>query len=150
MSDITIKVNNVYVNLRVGALIYHNGMILLCRLQKHEWWFLPGGRIKTNESSTTALQRELQEEIGTDFQIIRPAICSENFFELNGRSFHELCTYYEVQWFGGTDLPQQAEEIFMWVDPKHLAPIDLRPAFLKNHIVNPTQSLELIIYRDGE
>ncbi|WNV04128.1 NUDIX domain-containing protein [Candidatus Methylospira mobilis] len=70
------------------------------------WWFLPGGRIKTNESSLMAIKRELCEEIGDSFHVLRPAVCSENFFEHDGQYFHEVCIYYEVQWLEDENIKQ--------------------------------------------
>ena len=63
MNDIAINVNGYLVNLRVGAIVSRGDDVLVCRMKDKNWWFLPGGRIKTNESSLTALQRELAEEI---------------------------------------------------------------------------------------
>ena len=152
MSDITVNVGGYRVNLRVGAIVCQGDKVLVCRMRDKNWWFLPGGRIKTNESSLVALKRELSEEIGESFHIVRPAICSENFFELDGHSFHEVCTYYEVQWLGTENLEQQenANEVFDWIARKDVSNIDLKPAFIKRHLVNPSPNLELVIHRDGE
>ena len=111
----------------------------------------PNVRIKTNESSLTALHRELCEEIGDSFQIVRPAICSESFFELGGQYFHEVCTYYEVQWLGTEHLRQQegATEVFEWVAREDVPKVDLKPAFLKGHLVNPSPELVLVIRQDS-
>jgi 8-oxo-dGTP pyrophosphatase MutT (NUDIX family) len=100
MSDITFSIDGYHVNLRVAAIVCQQDQILICRVPDKDWWFLPGGRIKASESSLIALKRELCEEIGDNFHIARPSVCSENFFELDGRCFHEVCTYYEVQWLG--------------------------------------------------
>ena len=43
-----------------------------------------------------ALERELSEEIGDCFRVVRPAVVAENFFDLDGISFHERCTFYDV------------------------------------------------------
>ena len=92
MTDITVNVNGYCVSLRVGAIVTHGDEVLLCRMSDQDWWFLPGGRIKTNESSLMALTRELCEELGHRFRVVRPVVCSENFSALAGLSFHEVCT----------------------------------------------------------
>jgi 8-oxo-dGTP pyrophosphatase MutT (NUDIX family) len=152
MTDITINVNGYRVNLRVGAIVRRDDKVLVCRARDKDWWYLPGGRIKTNESSLEALTRELKEEIGTNFRIDQPVVCSENFFEEDGNKFHELCTYYQVEWLGSEIVNEhnQAFEVFAWVDRKYVTALDLRPSFIKAHIVNPSPHLELVIYRDGE
>jgi 8-oxo-dGTP diphosphatase len=44
---------------------------LLCRHEKSgkEYWLLPGGGVNSGESLTTALRRELYEEVGIDEQL---------------------------------------------------------------------------------
>ncbi len=152
MSDITIHVEGYWINLRVAAIVRREDRILVCRLIDNNWWFLPGGRIKANESSDQALLRELREEIGASFHVLRPAICSENFFQLDGRSFHEVCTYYEVKWTGTKVLkqPLDAYEIFEWVARKDIAKLDLKPGFIKKYVHNPSPNLELVISREGD
>ncbi|HAW27319.1 MAG TPA: hypothetical protein DCY03_04245, partial [Planctomycetaceae bacterium] len=59
MTDICIDLNEYRVNLRVAAIVRREDAVLLCRPPGHDWWFLPGGRIKVNEDSLTAVRREL-------------------------------------------------------------------------------------------
>lgn len=51
---------------RVSAVLRWRGAMLLCRHEKRgrEHWLLPGGGVKSGETLTQALQRELAEEIG--------------------------------------------------------------------------------------
>jgi ADP-ribose pyrophosphatase YjhB (NUDIX family) len=153
MTDLTVDVNGYRVNLRVGAVVTRGDEILLCRIRDEDWWFLPGGRIKTNESSLAALKRELSEEIGNDFRVIRPLVCSENFFDMDGRAFHEICIFYEVEWTGGQFLRQQKSgeevEVFQWISRHDLLDVDLKPSFMKEQIARPRSSLELVINRES-
>jgi ADP-ribose pyrophosphatase YjhB (NUDIX family) len=45
--------------------------ILLCRHEKpgKEYWLLPGGGVDAGESLLEALQRELSEELGIDYEV---------------------------------------------------------------------------------
>jgi ADP-ribose pyrophosphatase YjhB (NUDIX family) len=52
--------------IRVSAILRWRGRILLCRHEKRgrDNWLLPGGGVRSGETLTEALQRELAEEIG--------------------------------------------------------------------------------------
>ena len=151
MTDITVDLKGYRVNLRVAAIVTFAESILLCRPRGHDWWFLPGGRIKVNEDSLAALKRELTEEIGPAFEIIRPRLIVENFFDLDGTPFHELCTIYEVAWQGGelNGNPAEYEEIFAWFPREQLAELVLKPDFMKEQILQPQPGLQLILNRDN-
>lgn len=150
MTDITVDLNGYRVNLRVAAIVTRGAEVLLCRPWDQDWWYLPGGRIKTNESSAAAIQRELTEEIGAGFQVIRPMITAENFFELEGQQFHEISMYYEVAWSAGEIQGTQkgTDEVFEWFPQERLNEIVLKPDFIKEHILKPKPDLELVIHRD--
>lgn len=151
MTDITLDLNGYRVNLRVAAIVKFAESVLLCRPRGHDWWFLPGGRIKTNEDSLAALKRELTEEIGPGFEVIRPRLIVENFFDLEGTPFHELCTIYEVAWQGGelAGIPGEYEEVFAWFSREQLADVVLKPDFVKEQILNPSPGFQLIVHRDN-
>jgi ADP-ribose pyrophosphatase YjhB (NUDIX family) len=56
--------------IRVSALLAWRGRILLCRQEKpgKEYWLLPGGGVDSGETLVEALQRELAEETGIDYE----------------------------------------------------------------------------------
>jgi ADP-ribose pyrophosphatase YjhB (NUDIX family) len=95
--DLTITLPSTTLNIRVGALIVHNDSILVepSRMLQGKY-FLPGGRIKANESSEQALWRELEEECGLQQTSATLWAVIENFFSMQDVSVHELSFYYFV------------------------------------------------------
>ncbi|WP_417387318.1 NUDIX hydrolase [Gimesia sp.] len=152
MTDICIDLNEYRVNLRVAAIVRREEEVLLCRPPDDEdWWFLPGGRVRVNEDSLTAVQRELTEEIGPGFAVQRPVAVVENFFDLDNRRFHEICTFYEVAWHG-TAIAATVEdvlEVFDWFSLSDLSDVVLKPELIKERILNPRAELELILNREN-
>jgi 8-oxo-dGTP diphosphatase len=57
--------------IRVSAILRWHGRLLLCRHEKADrhYWLLPGGGVNSGESLTSALHRELSEEIGIDDEL---------------------------------------------------------------------------------
>ena len=49
------------------------GTLLLVRVRENEHWYLPGGKIEQRETAESALQRELQEELGIN--LVPESIC---------------------------------------------------------------------------
>ena len=149
MTDIQFDLGETRVNLRVAALIVHAEKILICRVQTEDWYFLPGGRIKTNESSLEAIQREIEEEIGTKFDIVRPIVIAENFFGLANMPFHEICIFYLVEWLDDSqNIKMSAGEELCWIPRQDVVGIDLRPALIKSFIIKIPDQVQLVISRE--
>ena len=57
--------------IRVSAILRWHGRMLLCRHEKgdRQYWLLPGGGVNSGESLTSALHRELAEEIGIEDEL---------------------------------------------------------------------------------
>jgi ADP-ribose pyrophosphatase YjhB (NUDIX family) len=150
-SDITVLVGDTTVIFRAGAIIVFDDDILLCQDPGEAWWFTPGGRVKTGEDSLSAINRELSEELGSGFEVGAAVICSENFFELHGRHYQEVCTYYRAEWAGSkhsatSDVP----EIRRWLPVKDLATVDVKPSFLRQYVSKDLSGVIHIIHHDGE
>lgn len=103
----------------VGALIFNEKKEVLM-IRTHKWsnrWGIPGGKIKTDESSEDALKREIQEETGLELEDIRFAMVQDcirppEFY----KKAHFLLLNYTAR-TRQTDviLNDEAEE-YRWVD----------------------------------
>ena len=63
MKDISIMIENVKFNYRAGLIIECGDEILVEVNPKNDFVTLPGGRVKTMESSKEGLKREMKEEL---------------------------------------------------------------------------------------
>lgn len=142
-------------NYRVAGVTLFEGKILLQRLERDDFWALPGGRCELLENSADALRREYAEELGALPTIERPLWLVENFFVYNGLSFHELSMIYK------TDLPRDSapcslEEFagketavrlrFKWFPLDGIGSITLYPSFLQKRLDPLPDRLDHIIH----
>lgn len=116
-------------------------------------WSLPGGRVKVAEESQLGLQREFQEELGVNVKVERMIWSVENFFNHNGKDFHEIGFYYKVSlndtYFFSTDSFYGIEGeklIYKWASTEELNEVTLYPEFLKEKLKDiPNHSEHIVI-----
>ena len=104
-----------------------DGQILLAKRadQQHQGglWEFPGGKVETGESVSTALYRELQEELGIAVTAARPLIKVQHDYP----DKQVLLDVWEVSGFTGE--PHGAEgQPLAWVSPRQLADYDFPAA----------------------
>jgi len=157
--DMTIKTEEGYFNYRVAAVITHNNKLLVMGNEKYNTFYLPGGRVKFNESSDEAIKREIKEELLFDIKNYRPLWYHECFFfeEVVGDYFHELCMYYFVDLkdtgFNNFDdvftlREGRRKNKFLWIPFDKLGEQIVYPLFIKDEIYALPQSLQLRIDRE--
>lgn len=135
---LTFDVGAARFNYRVAGVAVEQARVLLHRADTEGFWTLPGGRVEHGEVASTALRRELHEELGCEIEVGRVLYIVENFFEYDGRSCHELALYFLIQLppelintptFEGRE--DSLRLIFQWHDLDSLQKIALFPSFLK-------------------
>ena len=99
MSDLSIIIDGVKFNFRVGLLVKMKKQVLVECNQDYDFVVLPGGRVKTLESSEDALIREINEEMKIDLTKYNLEFIGidENFFELDNIKYHELYFIYKIE-----------------------------------------------------
>lgn len=98
-SDLKIDIDGVRLNVRVGVIMRHKDDIIIEISTVGRNSVIPGGRIRINEKSTTALAREIQEEMGfvVDEKKMKLVKVFENFFTYDKKDFHEIYFLYEYK-----------------------------------------------------
>jgi ADP-ribose pyrophosphatase YjhB (NUDIX family) len=152
-------------NLRVAAVILHNGNVLIHRAAHEDFWTLPGGRIELGEPAAAALAREMQEELEVEVEVGRLLWLVENFFEYAGKRWHEIAFYFEValpadyplydatEPFTGTedfylDDGTPLQLIFQWHPVADLENVLLLPSFLRTALGSPPEHTHCIVHED--
>ena len=112
----------------VGALIYHDGKVLMVRTHKwSELWGIPGGKIKWGEPSLDALRREIKEETALDvtdirFVLVQDCIHSKEFY----RDAHFVLLNYIARCAGKPEVKLNDEaRDFRWVKPAEALEMDI-------------------------
>jgi len=88
-----VRPHNLHHRISAGAIVEHEGCLLLVRHQKpgaYDFWVAPGGGVEGSEELAVAAQREVKEETGLDVLAHRLVYVEE---------FHNPDTRYCKFWF---------------------------------------------------
>lgn len=102
---------NSIVRVRIGVLIYQNNSILLVHHKKddRDYWLLPGGGLKVNESIEECAKRELLEETGYEITLEKLLFTSETIYP--GRDRHIVHLHFLGKIIGGSPKPPLDDRI---------------------------------------
>lgn len=109
----------------------HAGRMLLCRNQKHDYTYLPGGHVEPGETAADALAREFTEETGLRVRVGALILANENLFEQRGKPRHEYSLVFHVEHADGPwpdQVPSLESKIaFEWIEPAAAPEANLVP-----------------------
>lgn len=143
MSDLSIIIDGVKFNFRVGLLVKKKKQVLVECNPDFDFVVLPGGRVKTLESSEDALIREINEEMKIDLTNYNLEFLGidENFFELYNIKYHELYFIYKIEieennedFKDGMINYDSKVNYYKWVNILDLKEVNLLPKSLINII----------------
>ena len=141
--DITIKMDDYYLNIRAAAIIIHNNKLLVHNDANYDNYALVGGRMQIGEDSKTTIKREILEEMGKEIEILDYACTVENFFDAEGQKFHELMFTYLAEFKDEKDkkIEETIKNIegkdnlqYDWIDLKEIDNYNLVPHVIKDVI----------------
>lgn len=128
------------------ALIVSKGHVLVCGGVKSDYRYLPGGHVEFGEPAGKALLRELHEEAKLTGKVGDLLLVSENAFKGKGGQHHEVNLVFHVELTGkqfrdGTSPPPpvrsaEPELRFEWVTAKQLKRADIRPAEMRDWVLD--------------
>lgn len=136
--DIKFEKDGYSFNVRSSCIIKdkaHNKVILtnMRAITDHEAFLLPGGRLEILESSSQAINRELQEELGINLNYKLISI-EENI--VRDTKFHmlEFVFYGEIETFDEIKSLSDGWDKFKIVEIKDIENFDIRPKTVKELI----------------
>ncbi len=149
-------------NLRVAGVALNGDGVLVHRTESDDFWTLPGGRGELLEPARDALKREMREELGVNVEVGRLVWIVENFFDYDGRSYHELALLFLMTLPRGSNLHEVAQFegkerlddgstlrlIFRWFVLDELDLIPLYPSFLRQSLKAIPASTEHVVHED--
>lgn len=152
--DNTFKTDEGIFNYRVCGIIINENRLLANTNASVPYYYLPGGRVKFNETAEQAVLREIKEELRVTAEVIRPLWLNESFFteEASHERFHELCLYFLMD-ITKTDLLSLGDSFvitedgqpstFQWIKFEELDSTYLYPLFIKDKLNQLPQTLEM-------
>ena len=79
-SDCTVRIDDGFINIRVGAIIMRDKEFLMVGNDRQDYLYSVGGRVKFGETAEEAVKREVFEETGVRMEVDRLGFIHENFF----------------------------------------------------------------------
>ena len=152
--DLEIKSETQEFHGRTCGIIKQGDKFLIMRVNKTNYYHIPGGHIEIGENSKAGVIREIKEEIGCVVKDAKLFAIQENFWERKGKKCHGIEFYYiinpsvdfAVKDYERIENDKGEEKLleFKWVNIQELLNVDLRPANIKELLINGTYNNGLI------
>ncbi len=156
--DITVQMENGWLNFRVGAIVMRDGKILMAKEPSQDHAYSVGGRVQMGENTRQAVLRECREELGVPLEIDRLGFVHENFFVAKGGKM-DGSVVYELAFFYYMKVPDDFEPRpafaekgtrveLVWI------PIDgdvkYYPTFFRRELLHPSREVKHIVESELE
>lgn len=140
---VSVDIEGFRFNYRVAGIVIDskNERFLTNTARNIDFVVLPGGRVEAGEDSATALKREMMEELDVDVEVGPLKAITENFFEFDGKNYHELQYLYvaklkdtEIEKHQGEFYGKEEKDIYQWFKFEELDNLPYKPEHLKQSI----------------
>ena len=152
--DITLPIEDGYVNVRVGAIIRKDDKVLMVGNDAVDYYYSVGGRIQFGESAEEAVRREVREETGCALEIDRLGFVHEDFFLCDlpskwGKMIYEIAFYFSMKTpadfepVSGSFAEDGSREYLAWVPLD--TPKRMYPDFFRTELLRPVPTVRHIL-----
>lgn len=131
-----LKSHNIYPRAGIGAVVIHDGMVLLVlrgREPGKGYWAIPGGSIEIGERLQAAAEREILEETGIVIRAGEP-IHTFDFIEKDETGsvrFHYIIIDLAAEYISGKLAPADDADDARWISPEELASLPVTATTLE-------------------
>lgn len=141
--DLSLNVGDQKLNIRAACFIQHDNKILFHKDIAADYYCSIGGRIKIGENSEETIKREIMEELHKEIEITGYATTLENFFEMDGKKYHEYMFIYHAEFKDDEDkkiteslknCEGEDNLIYDWLDIDKIDEYPIMPVVLKDVI----------------
>jgi 8-oxo-dGTP pyrophosphatase MutT (NUDIX family) len=132
--------------------------VLLHTAEGLDFWALPGGRSEMGEPTAHTVQREMWEETGLEITVGDLLWVMENFYEDEGKAFHEIAFYYQMTLPEAVPSPQVQPEFmgaegdkpltFRWFPLAEMEDVRLFPTYFRHALRELPTSPVHVVHRD--
>ena len=138
------KDENSICNFRTAGVLIRDDKIFLQREIDGNEYALPGGHVKSDETSQQSLVREYKEETGANIVCERLIWVEESFWKWGNKDASTIAFYYLIQLTNNSDIPDDYFEsqkdnsniILEWVLIENLKNLTVYPKFLVENVPN--------------
>ncbi len=152
--DITLKCDDGFINIRVGAIILKDNRFLMTGNKREDYLYSVGGRIKFGETAKEAVIREVFEETGVKMEVDRLGFVHENCF-IGDAPSNMGKPVYEISFFFYMKVPDDfepvsksftddgCEEFLKWVSFDE--EMTIYPEFFRTELKHPQKTVKHMI-----
>ena len=149
--DITLKCDDGFINIRVGAIILKDNRFLMTGNKREDYLYSVGGRIKFGETAKEAIIREVFEETGVKMEVDRLGFVHENCF-IGDAPSNMGKPIYEISFFFYMKVPDDfepvsksftddgCEEFLKWVSFDE--EMTIYPEFFRSELLHPEKNIK--------
>lgn len=157
--DCSIERDNNFFRYRAAGIIISGDKCLFMKSDRDDYYYSIGGGVHMGEEAASAIKREVSEETGLNFKVIRPLCAAETFFtgpygKIEGKDCHALEIYFLIESeykpkidIYGVNL-YGLDEHPVWLPIKDLDKYEIRPKFMVDLVKNPPKEFTMITSYD--
>ncbi len=139
---------------RAAAIIIEDGCVLFAKNELDPYYYSIGGGVHLGEKAEDAVKREVFEETGIAYEVVRLAFIHENFFNgsgtFDGLKCHEITFYFLMKSRGtrvlnSNSYSQGVREYMHWLPIDNLSNYVAYPSFFTDNLLNMKNTVEHIV-----